>query len=76
MVWLLMLEGIFERTVRPQFVEAFQCDCYLQCAIYFGLGDGQYIVVFQILGSLWDVFITSMLKYVLKLLPMETCVMW
>ena len=51
MVWLLMLEGIFEQTVRPQFVEAFQCDCYLQCAIYFGLGDGQYIDCFSNIGE-------------------------
>ena len=31
---------------------------------------------FRILGCLWDVLIISILKYVLKWLPMETCVMW
>ena len=31
MLWLLMLEGIFEWTVRPWFVEAFWCHCHLQC---------------------------------------------
>ena len=36
-----MLEGIFERTVRPWFAEIFQCHCHLQCQICFGLGDSQ-----------------------------------
>ena len=34
-LWLLMLEGIFERTARFCFAEI------VQCQIYFGLGDGQ-----------------------------------
>ena len=41
MLWLFMLEGIFERTVRPWFAEIFRCHCHLQCQIGFGLGDGQ-----------------------------------
>ena len=41
MLRLLMLEGIFERTVRPWFVEVFRSHCHLQCQICFGLGDGQ-----------------------------------
>ena len=41
MLRLLILKGIFERTVRPWFVEAFRCHCHLQCQICFGLGDGQ-----------------------------------
>ena len=41
MLWLLMMEGIFERTVRPWFAEIFWCQCHLQCQICFGLGDGQ-----------------------------------
>ena len=41
MLWLLMLEGIFKRTVRPWFPEIFWCHCHLQCQICFGLRDGQ-----------------------------------
>ena len=41
MLWLFMLEGVFERTVRPGFAEIFWCHCHLQCQICFGLGDGQ-----------------------------------
>ena len=36
-----MLEGVFERTVRPGFAEIFRCHCHLQCQICLGLGDGQ-----------------------------------
>ena len=36
-----MLEGVFERTVRPGFAEIFGCHCHLQCQICFGLEDGQ-----------------------------------
>ena len=45
MLWLLMLEGIFERTVRPWFAEIFWCHCHLQCQICLGLGDGQDIEI-------------------------------
>ena len=41
MLCLLMLEGIFQRAIRPWFGEIFcWCHCHLQCQIYFGLGDG------------------------------------
>ena len=36
-----MLEGIFERIVRPWFADTFSCHCHLQCQICFELGDGQ-----------------------------------
>ena len=41
MLWLFLLEGIFEQSVRLGFVEIFWCHCYLQCQICFGIGDGQ-----------------------------------
>ena len=41
MLWLSMLEGIFEQTVRPWFTETFQCHSHLQCQICFGLGAGE-----------------------------------
>ena len=51
MFWLLMLEGIFERTVRPGFAEIFRCHCHLQCQICFGLGDGQDTEGFPNIGA-------------------------
>ena len=50
MLRLLMLEGVFERTVRPWFAEAFRCHCHLQCRICFGLGDGQDTEGFSNIG--------------------------
>ena len=41
MLWLFMLEGVFERTVRPGFADIFWCHCHLQYQICFGLRDGQ-----------------------------------
>ena len=41
MLWLLILEDIFKRTVRPWFAEIFWCHCHLQWQICFGLADGQ-----------------------------------
>ena len=41
MLWLLILEGILEGTIRPWCAEIFRCHCHLQCQIYFGLRDGQ-----------------------------------
>ena len=45
-----MLEGIFERTVRPWFVKILRCHCHLQCQICFGLGDGQDTQGFSNIG--------------------------
>ena len=64
-LWFFMLEGIFERTIRPGFAEIFRCHCHLQYQICFGLGDGQDRGVFEYLGCLWDVVIISIQKYVL-----------
>ena len=50
MLRLLMLEGIFERTVKPWFVETFRFHYHLQCQICFGLGDGQNTEVFSNIG--------------------------
>ena len=41
MLQVLMLESIFERNVRPWFVDTFWCHCHLQCQVCDGLGDGQ-----------------------------------
>ena len=41
MLWLFLLEDIFEQSVRLGFAEIFCCHCHLQCQICFGLGDGQ-----------------------------------
>ena len=53
MLWFFMLEGIFERTIRPGFAEIFQCHCHLQYQICFGLGDGQDTEEFS---NIWGVF--------------------
>ena len=50
MLRLLILEGIFERTVKPWFVETFRFHYHLQCQICFGLGDGQNTEVFSNIG--------------------------
>ena len=50
MLRLLMLEGIFERTVKSWFVETFRFHYHLQCQICFGLGDGQDTEVFSNIG--------------------------
>ena len=50
MLWLFMLEGIFERTVRHGFAEIFRCHCHLQYQICFGLGDGQDTEGFSNIG--------------------------
>ena len=50
MLQLLILEGIFERTVRSWFVETFWFHCHLQCQICFGLGDGQDTEGFSNIG--------------------------
>ena len=50
MLWLLMLEGIFKRTVRPGFAEIFRCHCHLQCQTFFGLGYGQDTEGFSNIG--------------------------
>ena len=50
MLRFLMLEGVFERTVRSCFAEAFRCHCHLQCRICFGLGDGQDTEGFSNIG--------------------------
>ena len=41
MLWLFMLDGIFERTVRLWFSEIFWYHCHPQCQICFGLGNSQ-----------------------------------
>ena len=51
MLWLFILEGIFERTVRSGFAEIFRCHCHLQCQICFGLGDGQDTEGFPNIGA-------------------------
>ena len=53
MLWLLILNGIFERTVGPGFAEIFWCHCHVQCQICFGLGDGQDTEAFL---EHWSVF--------------------
>ena len=50
MLRLLMLEVVFERTVRPWFAESFRCHCHLQRRICFGLGDGQDTERFSNIG--------------------------
>ena len=50
MLRLLMLESVFERTVRSCFAEAFRCHFHLQCRICFGLGDGQDTEGFSNIG--------------------------
>ena len=50
-LWLFILEGIFERTVRSGFAEIFRCHCHLQCQICFGLGDGQDTEGFPNIGA-------------------------
>ena len=50
MLWLLMLEGIFKRTVRPWFAETFKCHCHLQSQICFVLGNGQDTEGFSNIG--------------------------
>ena len=46
----LLMEGIFERTVRSWFAETFWCHCHLQCQICFGLGDVQDTEGFSNIG--------------------------
>ena len=50
MLWLLMLVGIFERTVRHGFTKIFRCHCHLLCQICFGLGDDQDTQRFSNIG--------------------------
>ena len=50
MLWLLMLVGIFERTVRHSFTKIFRCCCHLQCQICFGVGDSQDTDAFSNIG--------------------------
>ena len=50
MLWLFMLESIFEGTVTLGFAEIFWCHWHLQCQICFGLGDGQDTEGFSNIG--------------------------
>ena len=75
MLWLLMLESIFEWTVSLDLWKLFGVIVIFNAKFILDLGIVRIQRGFWILWCLWDVFIVSILKYVLKLLPVGTCVM-